>query len=163
MATMAMMAMKMNIYLDASAREGVPQLLRLIFLLISCIILVIWIALVGVLPHHEALAGGQLHLPVGHTVGTARVGQLVRVVGGVGGASLGKAAQSEALAVSVIDTMATLDMQPLAQLTRQVVDLRLRGDHLLVLGPPQQVLVELGGLRRPEVLHDGHSEVWLLG
>ena len=72
-------------------------------------------------------------VPVGHTVGTARVGQLVRVVGGVGGASLGKAAQSEAFAISVIDTMATLNMEPLAQLTRQVVDLRLRGDHLLVL------------------------------
>ena len=74
-------------------------MLLLISLLISWIILVVWIALVGVLPHHEALAGGQLHLPVGHTVGTARVDQLVRVDGGVGGASLGEAAQSEALAV----------------------------------------------------------------
>ena len=75
-------AMKMKIYLNASALEGIPQLQGLPIILVTRVFLVRWIALGGIVSYEEALASWEIHLLVRGAVGQPLVDHLVWVDGG---------------------------------------------------------------------------------
>ena len=74
--------MKMKIYLNAFALEGIPQLPGLPIILVARVILVHWIALVRIFSYEEALASWEIHLGVRGAVGQPLVDHLVWVDGG---------------------------------------------------------------------------------
>ena len=74
--------MKMKIYLNTSALEGIPQLQGLPIILVTRVFLVRWIALGGIVSYEEALASWEIHLLVRGAVGQPLVHHLVWVDGG---------------------------------------------------------------------------------